>query len=278
MDKNYSDKIELDKFYTKESVAIECLKKLDLSEYDMVIEPSAGSGAFFNNIEHKNKIGLDLLPESPLISKQDWFEYEIDQKFENALVIGNPPFGKRNKLSGEFIKHACSFNNVKTIAFILPNVYNKHTLQKHFSKDFRLKKVVDLGDNAFEIDGEEYHVPCSFYIFDKSEGECLRFRAEDWTESKDWTFGDCKDYSFYVMGAAPKRLKMKPHKNNRGYYIKVKDGIEVSGVRRKFRHNLWNGNSSANGGVAWLTKPELVYQYENWEQDPKGALKRRKKK
>jgi hypothetical protein len=278
MDKKYSEKVELDKFYTKESIAKKCIDSIDIDSYDLIIEPSAGGGSFFNNIDSLNKIGLDLLPESKDIIKQDWFDYKIDNKYKNVLVIGNPPFGKRNKLSGQFIKHSCTFDNVKTIAFVLPNVYNKHTLQKNFSSKFRLKQVIDLGVNAFEINGEDYHVPCSFFIFDKSEGDCLRFKPEEWKESKDWAFGTEVDFSFYVMGAAPKRLKMKPHKNNRGYFIKVKPGVSISSVRYKFRNNLWKGNSSANGGVAWLTKPELVHRYENWTQDPNGGPKRKTKK
>jgi len=269
MDKLYSENVDLDKFYTKPSVAMDCLSYLDLDSYDLIIEPSAGSGSFFHNISHDNKVGLDLLPESDDIIEEDWFEYKINSKYKKVLVVGNPPFGKRNKLSGNFIKHACGFNNVQTIAFVLPHVYNKHTLQKNFSDEYRLKQVIDLGENAFEINGEEYHVPCSFYIFDKSDGKCLRFDPEKWMESSDWVFGTKDDFSFFVMGASPKTLKMKPSKNNRGYYIKVKDGVKVSHVRRKFRNNLWIANSSANGGVAWLSKPELVFSYENWQQDPK---------
>ena len=92
----YSKKIELDKFYTKESVAIACLKLLgDLDYYDLVIEPSAGNGSFFRNINHKNKIGLDLKPEYETIREQDWFTLKIDKRFKKVLIVGNPPFGKR---------------------------------------------------------------------------------------------------------------------------------------------------------------------------------------
>jgi 16S rRNA A1518/A1519 N6-dimethyltransferase RsmA/KsgA/DIM1 with predicted DNA glycosylase/AP lyase activity len=104
MDKKYSEKVELDKFYTKESIAKKCIDSIDIDSYDLIIEPSAGGGSFFNNIDSLNKIGLDLLPESKDIIKQDWFDYKIDNKYKNVLVIGNPPFGKRNKLSGQFIK------------------------------------------------------------------------------------------------------------------------------------------------------------------------------
>jgi len=102
---------------------------LILIDYDLVIEPSAGNGAFSRNIKHNNFIALDIEPENDKIIQQDWFEYKPNQEGD-ILVIGNPPFGKRNMLSKKFIQHAMTF--AKTIAFILPDVYNKHTLQSVF--------------------------------------------------------------------------------------------------------------------------------------------------
>jgi len=264
----YSDKSSLDKFYTKPSVAISCLSLLNLSEYDAIIEPSAGSGSFFNNITHPNKIGLDLAPEENLlIEKQDWFEYRINQDFRNVLIVGNPPFGKRNKLSIDFIKHAASFNNVKCIAFVLPNVFNKHTLQKHIPDRFRLKEVLVLPRDSFTLNNEDYHVPCSFYIFEESEGDCLRFNPELFTETEHFTYGTRDNSDFFVMGAAPKVLKShsEVNPNNRGNWILVKDGFDVEEVKNNFLNTNWVGNSSANGGVFWLTRPEMIkiYQEQN---------------
>jgi len=33
---------ELDKYFTKEHVAIQCINSVDLQDYDLIIEPSAG--------------------------------------------------------------------------------------------------------------------------------------------------------------------------------------------------------------------------------------------
>ena len=49
-----------DKFYTKPEVAINLISYLNIDEYDMIIEPSAGNGSFSNNINHKNLISLDI--------------------------------------------------------------------------------------------------------------------------------------------------------------------------------------------------------------------------
>lgn len=50
----------LDRFYTKESIVQLCLKELDLSQYEMIIEPSAGNGAFSSNIP--NCLSYDISP------------------------------------------------------------------------------------------------------------------------------------------------------------------------------------------------------------------------
>jgi len=259
--KIYSDKIRLDKFYTKPSVALDCISQLDLTDYDCVIEPSAGNGSFFNQLSHNNIIGLDLEPENNSIKQQDWFEYQIDTKHKNVLVIGNPPFGLKNSLSKSFIKHATTFENVKTIAFILPDVYKKHTLQKAIPKDFRIKAIYELPKESFEIDGESYHVPCSFFIFERSPGKCLRFNPELYKESFDFVFGNKNDYDFFILGAAPSNIINIPSTTNRGYYIKVKDGFSIDSVKDNFRQIKWKGFSSVNGGVAWLTKAEIVKTY-----------------
>ena len=61
-----------DKFYTKIQVAKECLDFLgDLSNYEKVVECSAGSGSFSRQINHTNLEAYDILPEDNSIIKQD---------------------------------------------------------------------------------------------------------------------------------------------------------------------------------------------------------------
>ena len=115
----------LDKYYTIDSTVERCLSILSINDYDAVIEPSAGNGAFYHAINHQNKIGIDIEPEHKNIMKQDWFSYEINNSYQKVLVVGNPPFGRYHGLSSAFIKRALSFSNVHTVAFILPNVYKK---------------------------------------------------------------------------------------------------------------------------------------------------------
>ena len=70
-------KYGLDQFYTKVSVAEKCLSTLNLNEYDIIIEPSAGEGAFFNIAQHDNKFGYDLEPKSNDIEKCDFLTKDL---------------------------------------------------------------------------------------------------------------------------------------------------------------------------------------------------------
>jgi hypothetical protein len=268
MTKLYSNKIDNDKFYTKNSTAKICIDIIDFSIYDFVIEPSAGNGSFLSQIPHANKIGIDINPECDDILKMSWFDYATPDTYSKVLIIGNPPFGIRNNLSKKFIKHSVSFSNVYTIAFILPNVYNKHTMQRVIPKEYRIKTALLLPENSFEIESETYHVPCTFYVFEKSKGPDLRFDPSIYQDTTDWKYGNDLDYNFYVMGASFE-VKDKPEKSNRGYYIKVNPNKDVVKVKNNFerlrvlrKQGQVKGYSSVNGGVFWTTKPELVKIYK----------------
>ena len=49
------NKYGLDQFYTKTETAKKCLNTLKLSNFDLIIEPSAGTGVFFNLAQQENK-------------------------------------------------------------------------------------------------------------------------------------------------------------------------------------------------------------------------------
>lgn len=166
----YSKKARYDQFYTTPAVAAQCLSILDLTQYDCVIEPSAGAGAFFSQIVHPQTIGMDIAPAAPGIQSASWFDYRIPSQFRDVLVVGNPPFGVRNRLSLAFIHHALQFDNVRTVAFILPNAYHKHTLQKRIAPRYRLAQILPLPADAFTFNGMPFHLPCAFFVFDQTPG------------------------------------------------------------------------------------------------------------
>ncbi len=251
----------LDQYFTRPHVVRKCLEQLcDLSRYDLIIEPSAGSGTFLTAVEHHNKVGIDIDPQHSSIVKADWFDFDLDSAHKNVLVFGNPPYGRYHALSKAFIQHAMAFPNVQTIAFILPNVYRKHTRQRVIPKDWRIVSITDLGRDCFTLDGNIHHVPASFFVLDKSSGPDLRVRPPaKVTGTKDFLFSTRRDFDLFVFGASPRRVITDPKPNNRGHFLKAL--IDAAVLAKRIRQVDWRGNSCANGGVYWLTKHEFAEQY-----------------
>ena len=157
--KSQGRKHELDKFYTTNEIALYCISLIeDIKKYDLVIEPSAGSGAFSKNIEQC--IAYDIEPEHESIIKQDWFKVDKIQ-FDNkkVLVIGNPPFGTNGNIALNFIKESIFADG---IAFILPKSFKKESVKNRIPLNFALKIEQDLPSNSFTLNGNTYNVPCVF--------------------------------------------------------------------------------------------------------------------
>ena len=117
MNKNVTDirKEGLDKFYTNINIVNLCINYLEnlykWDYWDLVIEPSAGSGNFLNNIPFNNKIGIDIEPENTNIIKENYLNYNINTKYldKKILVIGNPPFGRQSSLAIKFFNKSANF-------------------------------------------------------------------------------------------------------------------------------------------------------------------------
>ena len=73
----------IDKYYTKPSVAEQCIAQiqqtLQIDKNDVIIEPSAGNGAFIPFIQPlvNTSLFFDIAPEHPSIIQQNYLEYEV---------------------------------------------------------------------------------------------------------------------------------------------------------------------------------------------------------
>lgn len=247
----------LDKFYTKDHIANYCISQLlrYVDSNDTFIEPSAGNGSFYHQLPF-NRIGLDIQPEHDDIIEYDYFNYTIPN---DCVIVGNPPFGSRNTLSKRFIKHSLSS---KCIAFVLPMVYNKETLQKVFPDNWSLVYSERLPDNSFTLNGDDYHVPCLFQIWLKDDGyyDNLRESVKPIFETDDFTFVDKNIADSFMFGAAPhKIIDIGDVKcNNRGYWLIADDH-----VKERLKGIPWKDHalSTVNGGAAWFTKKQILNIY-----------------
>ena len=158
-----------DQYYTKAPVAKKCvdriLASLENPETYEWVEPSAGNGAFLKVLPATfDRIGIDLEPKSPDIQQGDFLVWTpVSQK--RRVFFGNPPFGRQGSLAKSFIKHAAQYANV--IGFILPRSFVKPSMSRAFPLQFHCIHTEDLEKNAFEVNKEEYDVPCVFQIWEK---------------------------------------------------------------------------------------------------------------
>ena len=177
----------LDKFYTLQSCSKKCIDKVfqlyNILDMDLIVEPSAGNGSFLNQIQTDKKIGIDILPESDNIIKQDFFDYYPPLNTEKILVIGNPPFGRVSSLAIKFFNHSAQWCDI--IAFIIPRTFRRISVQNKLNNFFHLV-----------YDEEVPTQPCCFYpcmmvkccfqIWEKKKEK--RIKIELPTKHRDWDF------------------------------------------------------------------------------------------
>ena len=176
LNKNHTSKFlnkdNLDRFYTKSSVVDNLLKEITLEDYDVVVEPAAGTGSWSSKIEEC--IAIDIEPKHSDIMKgnflEDNFLFDEIKKENRILVIGNPPFGRGGNKAIKFINKSAEFAD--TVAFILPRSFRKASLQRKINKNFWLIKDVDLFEEpCFIFKGEDYFAPCVFQVWEKRTEE-----------------------------------------------------------------------------------------------------------
>lgn len=159
----------LDQFYTNKDIALKCYNKLNeiinLNDFDIHLEPSAGSGSFFNIMNDTKKIGLDIEPKEKGIIKMNFFDYK-PEKDKKYLVIGNPPFGRVSSLAVKFFNKSAEFANC--IAFIIPRTFNRVSIQNKLDLYFELiyNEELPLNPCCFT---PKMTAKCCFQIWVKKE-------------------------------------------------------------------------------------------------------------
>ena len=195
----------IDKYYTNSDAVNLCIENIKkyvvIDDFDLIIEPSAGNGAFIEGIKSLtyNYLFYDIEPENEEIIKKDFLTYDIYSTGLNGFqykihIVGNPPFGRQSSLAIRFIKKSCEFAN--SISFILPKSFKKDSLIKKVPLNFHCVFEIDLPDNSFVVNGIAHNVPCIFQIWIKrvynrntiEDIEPLNFHFVKKTENPDISF------------------------------------------------------------------------------------------
>lgn len=154
-------------YFTPIDLAERCVSLVDaaydLSKFGLIIEPSAGSGAFFNLLPRETRMGIDIAPRHPELIERDFLEWRPPTASGRVLAIGNPPFGQRAAIAVQFIRHACTFSDV--VAFILPRSFKKYTFQDRVPLDFHLVDSFDC-EKFLRPDGEAVTVKAVFQVWE----------------------------------------------------------------------------------------------------------------
>ena len=164
----------LDQFYTKPEVAAACwkhftdtLSTLNRNFSDLFfVEPAAGTGAFYELLPLRRRLGIDIVPKCSDVKPQNFFKvtnFPFDPK--DIAIIGNPPFGKRGKLAIDFFNHASDLADL--VAFIVPVNFRKFIVHKQLNPSMRFISKLPLPRDAFHLDtGKSYSVNTEFSNMD----------------------------------------------------------------------------------------------------------------
>ena len=247
----------LDQFYTNSDIAQKCIDTIDVSKYDIVVEPSAGSGAFYNVINHPNKIGIDIEPKCDDVIKQDFLKWDLNEfPIPKVLTIGNPPFGRQGSDAMKFIKHASIFST--TIAFILPRGFKKRSVYDRVPLNFWKVNEIGIPENSFIYNGEPFDVPCVWIEYEKKNK--LRIKEKKLTPTIfEFTTQENANVSIRRVGVnAGLTFSHTEVSTPSHYFVKVDNVDEFVNKVNKIKFS--DGDTT---GPRSISKNELVTKIEN---------------
>jgi hypothetical protein len=246
-----------DQFYTKDIVAktyIDKIVETIINPYDYLwIEPSAGNGAFLNNINF-SKIGIDIDPKSANIQKEDFLSWSHPKTDKDIIVFGNPPFGRQSSLAKSFITKSCKF--AKVIAFILPRSFTKPSMYNVFDLSFHLVYSVELEKDSFLLNDKSYNTQCVFQIWEKKE---TPRKVDEKIQPNGFKYvkqNEAHDIAFRrVGGNAGKCYKSGQERSVQShYFIKLDNLVDLDNIIKKINSHVFPSNTV---GPRSLSKCEI---------------------
>lgn len=269
-------KILNDKYYTPTAVVKKVIELVghnikDINDFDRIIEPSSGGGAFLKELPSK-AIGYDVEPH--FINKNVKTGNYLDQKIEpmkNSLVIGNPPFDDgtgSNNLHIKFIEK--SLEHSEYVVFVLPvDMLNKDNIKTaKLIHSYKLPLV--------KYSGVALKTCINFYIkrklglrIKKIKGVKIEkfARSKKTTKAEEYAWKNKKcDYRFNSFGTI-RILAPADSVKASEYKITFDKKVNFEPILNKFLRNK-NKNSVSKAGISKQQLIDLIYDtYEKLRVD-----------
>jgi hypothetical protein len=251
-----------DSYFTSTETATKCVdivhKNIDTEGFTF-IEPSAGSGAFYDLLPEDNRLGIELHGRRKDFIKQDYLTWYPQDESKKYIVIGNPPFGVRGAYALAFVNRSLMF--AEYVAFILPMSFHSN------GKGSNMKRVAN-GHLVFSqvLEKEKFYSPDNnkeikvntlFQIWKRGKGQSI-FPDYDLSEYVDiYTVCNSPDrlcglgrigtYDFYVsstyFGDSLRTVySFDDVKYGSGYGIIIKDRKEE--ILSKIKEVEWDSYST----------------------------------
>lgn len=258
---------ELDQFYTNTDISFKCFKLLkehiNLDDYSVFLEPSAGNGSFYNLLPLDKRIGLDIDPKISGIEKINFFDYIPDFLDKRVLTLGNPPFGKNSNLAVKFFNKSAEFSDC--IAFVLPKTFRKASIHNRLNEYFHLIFDEETPKNSFVFQGNAYDVPCCFQIWiKKSEKRDKKIIVKSHSDFKLVGKMENPDFAIQRVGGnaglyKPKEIMMN-YSDQSHYFIKALKDLEL--VVKVFCNIDFKSVKYNTAGNPSISSSELYQLYE----------------
>ena len=267
--------LNLDKFYTNKDIVGVCYDAIKthihIDKNELIIEPSAGNGAFINIIKKlsNNRRFYDIKPENEEIIKKDFLELHIEDcnvvgSGVGCHIIGNPPFGNKSSKAIAFIKHATNILMAKSVSFILPISFKKASLQKSFPPNYHLVYQTVLAPNSFTHFGVPKNIKTVFQIWIKKNR--ARRVAVKITPASWYSFDkkDNSDISIRRVGSKIGFVKLREESDNTNthWFIKINTADnDISKLLGKL--NSLRFNKENNVGPLSISKQDIIKKYNS---------------
>ena len=272
--------LNLDKFYTNKDIVGVCYDAikihLDIDKKELIIEPSAGDGAFINIIKKlsNNHRFYDIKPENDEIIKKDFLELRFEDcnvasgvgvgSGSGCHIIGNPPFGNKSSKAIAFIKHATNILKAKSVSFILPVSFKKASLQKSFPPNYHLVYQTALAPNSFTHLGIPKNIKTVFQIWIRKNR--VRRVAMKITPASWYSFDKKENADISIRRVGSKigfvKLCEESDNTNTHWFIKINSAVgDIGGLLGKL--NSIKFNKENNIGPLSISKQDIIKKYNS---------------